>query len=171
MANFFERQEKARRNTTQLVLIYGLTVLLLILGFYTTVVFLVEDTVVFRPWLLGSVAGAILIGIGVTRTNRLAELRQGGRIVARSLNAQRLDPSQATGERQQLLNVVEEMAIAANVPAPSVYVLPDRSINAFSAGFGQEDAVIGVTQGALQQLDRDELQAVVAHEFSHILNA
>jgi Zn-dependent protease with chaperone function len=195
MANFFERQEKARRHTTQLVVIYGVTVLLLVLGLYASVVLLLEYGVgpavfefgaavdaareaapggpavdPFRPWVLVGIAAATLVFIGLARTLRLRQLRRGGEVVARRLNGRRLDPSQAPIAGQKLTNVVEEMAIAAGAPAPPVYVLPEQGINAFSAGFGPDDAVIGVTQGALDQLDRDELQGVVAHELSHILN-
>ena len=73
-------------------------------------------------------------------------------------------------QQQQLLNVVEEMAIAAGLPVPPVYLIPENSINAFAAGYGQDDAVIGINQGTLDLLNREELQGVVAHEFSHILN-
>lgn len=170
MTNFFERQEGARRRTAQLVAIYGLTVILLIGGLYMSVVFLLEGTVVMRPWIFAVASTTILVGIWGARTIRLSELRQGGHVVAESLNGRKLAPSQATTAGQQLLNVVEEMAIAAGTQAPQVYVLPEKGINAFSAGFTQDDAVIGVTQGALQHLERDEMQGVVAHEISHILN-
>src|SRR5690606_20462306 len=67
-------------------------------------------------------------------------------------------------------NVVEEMAIASGVPVPAVFVLPEEGINAFAAGYGIHDAAVAVTHGALRHLTRDELQGVIAHEFSHILN-
>ena len=76
----------------------------------------------------------------------------------------------ASAAERRLMNVVEEMALAAMMPVPKVYLLPDGSINAFAAGTTPANAVIGVTRGALQQLDRAQLQAVVAHEFSHIAN-
>jgi len=170
MANFFERQEEAQRNTTQLISTYVLTVGLLILGAYLTVVFILEGDLVFQPWVFGAVTVGIPLGLVVTYKYQLSKLRQGGHVVARLLNGQRLDPSRATMAGQQLINVVEEMAIATGTPAPPVYVLPEKGINAFSAGFTQEDAVIGVTRGAIDRLSRAELQGVVAHEFSHILN-
>src|SRR6185436_19651336 len=80
-------------------------------------------------------------------------------------------PGTTTDARQKrLLNIVEEMALAAGVPVPPVYVLEEPSINAFAAGYAPGDAVIAVSQGSLDYLTRDELQGVVAHEFSHILN-
>ena len=170
MANFFERQEEAQRNTAQLVSTYVLTVVLLILALYTSVVSLLDESLVFRPWVFVAVAGGIPLGLVCTYGYQFSKLRKGGHVVAQRLNGRRLDPSQASPAGQQLINVVEEMAIAAGIPAPPVYVLPERGINAFSAGFTQDDAVIGVTRGALDHLDRAELQGVVAHEFSHILN-
>lgn len=168
MTNFFERQEEARRNTAQLVAIYGLTVVFLALGLYVTAVLLLEEALVFRPWVLGSVVGGVALLIGVARWHELSALRRGGHVVAQRLGGRRLDPS--GGARPQLINVVEEMAIAAGIPAPSVYVLPERGINALSAGFTQDDAMIGVTQGAIDRLQREELQGMVAHELSHLLN-
>jgi Zn-dependent protease with chaperone function len=138
------------------------------LGLYVTAVLLLEEAFVFRPWVLGGVVGGVALLIGVARWHELSALRRGGHVVAQRLGGRRLDPS--GGARRQLINVVEEMAIAAGIPAPSVYVLPERGINALSAGFTQDDAMIGVTQGAIDHLRREELQGVVAHELSHLLN-
>ncbi|OXE28039.1 hypothetical protein CA163_35975, partial [Vibrio parahaemolyticus] len=77
----------------------------------------------------------------------------------------------SNAKHRQLLNVVEEMSIASGIPVPPVYVMAEEhGINAFAAGMSIDDAVIGVTQGALDAFSRDELQGVIAHEFSHILN-
>ena len=168
MSNFFDRQETARRNTLQLVSIYGATVALLILGLYVSAVLPLEGALVFRPWVLGGLVVTLGICLLVTYGQQRAKLRRGGHVVAQRLNGRRLSPT-TTSERE-LANVVEEMAIAAGTPAPPIYVLPERGINAFSAGLTQDDAVIGVTRGALDHLNRAELQGVVAHEFSHILN-
>ena len=100
---------------------------------------------------------------------RWRELSGGGEVVAEALEGERLYAPASAAERR-LMNVVEEMALAAMMPVPKVYLLPDGSINAFAAGTTPANAVIGVTRGALQQLDRAQLQAVVAHEFSHIAN-
>ncbi len=195
MANFFGQQEDARQQTTQLVAIYGVTVLLLILGVYATVLSVLEygvgpslfeegsalesaraaaygdgAIVWVRPWILAIVSAAILTFIGGAGLFQMRSLRDGGHIVARRLHGTKIDPAQAMGLNRQLLNVVEEMAVAAGMPAPPVYVLPEKGINAFSAGLTPEDAVIGVTRAAVDRLDRDELQGMVAHETSHILN-
>jgi Zn-dependent protease with chaperone function len=99
------------------------------------------------------------------------QLRQGGSAIAEDLGGRRLLPDPINPDERQLLNVVEEMAIASGISVPAVYVLDrERGINAFAAGYTPNDAVIGVTRGTLEQLSRDELQGVIGHEFSHILN-
>ncbi len=98
------------------------------------------------------------------------QISQGGRYVAESLGGKPIEQGTASTNEQQLLNIVEEMAIAAGLPVPPVYLLPETSINAFAAGFNDNDAVIGVTRGTLERLSRDQLQGVIAHEFSHILH-
>jgi Zn-dependent protease with chaperone function len=110
----------------------------------------------------------IIGGASWSKTNKL---KAGGAVIAVELGGRRILPEIATPAEQQLLNVVEEMAIASGVPTPGVYLLDHEfGMNAFAAGFKPEDAVIGVTKGLLENLDRDELQGVIAHEFSHILN-
>ena len=101
---------------------------------------------------------------------RMLSLRKGGSAVAEMLDGELLvDPGDDL-HKQKLMNVVEEMAIASGTPVPPVYLMRDNAINAFAAGYSPGDAVIGVTYGAIENLSRDELQGVVAHEFSHILN-
>src|SRR3546814_4423604 len=90
--------------------------------------------------------------------------------LAESLNGRPIDPGTTDLEEQKVLNIVEEMAIASGIPVPPVYVMEDESINAFAAGHTPQDAVIGVTRGCISFLSRDELQGVVAHEFSHIFH-
>ncbi len=108
---------------------------------------------------------------GVTSWWKFSQLRAGGAVIAAELGGIRILPEIATPAEQQLSNIVEEMAIAASIAVPPVYLLDRESgINAFAAGFTINDAVIGVTRGSLEQLTRDELQGVIAHEFSHILN-
>src|SRR3546814_15291386 len=87
--------------------------------------------------------------------------------LAESLNGRPIDPGTTDLEEQKVLNIVEEMAIASGIPVPPVYVMEDASINAFAAGHTPQDAVIGSTRGCISLLSRDELQGVVAHEFSH----
>ncbi|MGF1632896.1 MAG: M48 family metallopeptidase [Phycisphaerae bacterium] len=111
-----------------------------------------------------------LVVIGGGSLVKSAQLAGGGKSVAEMLGGRPLNPA-ASPHEKQLQNIVEEMSIASGMPVPQVYVMDNEpGINAFAAGFTQEDAVVGVTQGCLQKLNRDELQGVVAHEFSHILN-
>jgi Zn-dependent protease with chaperone function len=102
---------------------------------------------------------------------KVAQLAGGGTVIAEQLGGRRVYPNVTDQVEKRLLNVVEEMAIASGVPVPPVFLLnEERGINAFAAGYSPSDAVIGVTRGAAEQLSRDELQGVIAHEFSHILN-
>ncbi|MGD8418433.1 MAG: M48 family metallopeptidase, partial [Pseudomonadales bacterium] len=118
----------------------------------------------------------VFISIGVIGVVSVASLykylmvRGGGRTVAESLGGRLLTYDTTQGSTRRLLNVVEEMAIASGIPVPPVYLIPEPSINAFAAGFGPDDAVIGVNEGTVELLSRDELQGVIGHEFSHILN-
>ncbi|MGV8893210.1 MAG: M48 family metallopeptidase [Burkholderiaceae bacterium] len=102
---------------------------------------------------------------------KTAALAKGGSAVAESLGGRLVNPNTTDPDEQQLRNVIEEMAIASGVPVPEVYVLDDENgINAFAAGHSPSDAAIGVTRGCMTLLNRDELQGVIGHEFSHILN-
>ena len=92
------------------------------------------------------------------------------RQLPRPLGGRLLNINTANADEKKVLNVVEEMAIASGTPVPPVYLLEEPCINAFAAGLKPRDAVIGITRGAIEQLDRDELQGVIAHEFSHIFN-
>jgi len=102
---------------------------------------------------------------------KILALSAGGKAVAESLGGTLIAQNSQDLNQRKLLNVVEEMAIASGTPAPPVYLLADEpGINAFAAGFTSRDAIIGVTQGAIEHLSRDQLQGVIAHEFSHIFN-
>ncbi|MCC5827133.1 M48 family metallopeptidase [Alkalimonas sp.] len=180
-SNFFSQQDLARRNTRILVVLFALAVLLLLTltNLLVAVVFGFADSEAiqsglrrgfFQPELLLWTSLIVLGAIGIAMLLKWQQLRKGGRVVAEALGGQRVSPDTTDARHRQLLNVVEEMALAANLPVPAVYVLPESGINAFAAGYSPADAVIGVTQGCLEQLSRDELQGVIAHEFSHILN-
>ena len=101
---------------------------------------------------------------------RLAQLRGGGRVVAEAMGGRLLNLGTRDADERKVLNVVEEIAIASGTPVPPIYLMEDTAINAFAAGYKAQDAVIGITRGCIQQLNRDELQGVIAHEFSHIFN-
>lgn len=126
----------------------------------------------WQPHLLLWVTISTILVIGGNSWMKLQALNQGGAVVAQELGGRLLLPEMAVSpQEKQLINVVEEMAIAASIPAPFVYILDSESgINAFAAGSNPKNAVIGVTRGCLDQLNRDELQGVIGHEFSHILN-
>jgi Zn-dependent protease with chaperone function len=179
--NFFEAQESARRDTWQLVILFVLAVGALVLvttlfvsWFYVT--FITHDATSFtlEAYLSSSVTYGtslvILLIVGIGTLYQYLSLAKGGKNVAETLGGRQLNPNTATAGERRLLNVVEEMAIASGIPTPTIYLLEDKSINAFAAGLTIDDAVIGITRGAVEKLDRDELQGVIAHEFSHIFN-
>ncbi|MBF0196929.1 MAG: M48 family metallopeptidase [Planctomycetes bacterium] len=186
--DFFQAQDHALNKTKQLVLLYLLAVLCIIVavyfavtfGFYTYVSLSSEGTsrsslinqfqLISEERIIWSALGTVIV-IGLGSLFKILELQGGGGAVATSLGGQRVDRSTNDHKQKQLLNVVEEMAIASGVPIPKVYILSrESSINAFAAGWSMNDAAIAVSMGALNELSRDELQGVIAHEFSHILN-
>jgi len=180
--NFFEHQDQARRKTGHLVVLFVLAVLLLIgmtqllvmgvLGWLNGVP-LQEWQQAFQyfslPTLL-KVAAAIGMIVTLASGYKLLQLSGGGKVVAEAMGGRLLNINSDDADERKLLNVVQEMAIASGTPVPPVYLMEEDGINAFAAGYKPTDAVIGVTRGCVQQLDRDELQGVIAHEFSHIFN-
>ncbi len=175
--NFFEQQRRAKRRTVYLIFLMFMAVLSLIAVSCVLMTIPVEDgsgKVLMDLELdqqLVMTVSAVVVGIVLLASlSKLAELSEGGKVVARRLDGRVINHSAQTLEEQRLMNVVEEMAIASGTAVPSVYLLPDLGINAFAAGLTPQDAVIGVTQGAINVLTREELQGVIAHEFSHIYN-
>lgn len=132
------------------------------------------DTTTFFWWNPTVFSRVSLVTIGfitLTSCYKMIKLCRGGSIIAKDLGGKLILAETDSEQEQQVLNIVDEMAIASGIPIPKVYLLHNEpSINAFAAGFSLNDAVIGVTRGSIEQLNRDELQAVIAHEFSHILN-
>ena len=173
--NFFDAQDRARRATRWLVIVYVLATVLIVAGVTAIVAgaFLMvgETGQAADPSVLVAVAilaALLIIGATIFKTSRLSSgggrvaVDMGGTLVTTDVN----DPL-----KRRLRNVVEEMAIASGIPAPEIYILEEEvGINAFAAGFTPADAAVAVTRGTLELLDRDELQGVIAHEFSHILN-
>lgn len=182
---FFERQDTARTNTIWLVVLFAIAVLGMValtssLGFAVGMAMDGNAPTESRegprekinPWLVALIAGvATLVVIFFGSLYQVTALRFGGgtRVAETVGGKQILGDTQDPAERR-LMNIVEEMAIASGTPVPPVYLLEEQAINAFAAGYMPGDAVIGVTRGAVDTLSRDELQGVVAHEFSHILN-
>ena len=181
--DFFERQDAARRSTTRLLVLFALAVLALVVSIdlllAATVGYLGRDprtgsidwALALDPQLLGLAVAGTLVVVGGGSLYKIAQLRGGGSVVAEQLGGRLVPPDTPVPAEQQLLNVVQEMAIASGTPTPPVYLLDhEPAINAFAAGFTPSDAVVGVTRGTAERLTRDELQGVIAHEFSHILN-
>ena len=178
--DFFEAQDQARRKTGLLVTYFVVAVLLMILAIYLVAVLVlawpneeVKNTPInfIRPDLFLMVAVSTVLVIALGSLYKIAEMRAGGSAVALMLGGRRIQPTTTDVQERRVLNVVEEMAIASGVAVPPVFLLKNEaSINAFAAGYTPDDAVIGVSQGSLDYLSRDELQGVIAHEFSHILN-
>lgn len=169
--DFFEHQEKARRNTGALVLYFALAVVGIVLAVYGIVaVFFLRGQLWNPQVFLGVTAGVVGI-VTIGSLSKLVELSAGGSSVATMLGGTPVNPNTRDPDERKLLNVVEEMSIASGVPVPPVYVMNhEQGINAFAAGYSPSDAVVGVTRGCIQALNREELQGVIAHEFSHILN-
>jgi len=181
--NFFEHQDKARKQTRLLVIAFGLAVLAIVAamnlvmmfafgqagaaehGWFSVQFWLANGEVVL--WTSVATVALILLASAY----RSAQLRGGGGQVARELGGVEVTGGSDDPLRRRLHNVVEEMAIASGVPVPQVFVLEhEPGINAFAAGWSPADAAVAVTRGTLESLDRDELQGVIAHEFSHVFN-
>ncbi len=186
--NFFEQQDIARRNARLLTMLFLVAVFTLIVLTNAAVALFMwfgHDYNVYsgsREGMSGflsyfSWARFGGIGMGVSSTVALVvlvkwfQLSTGGKQVAESMGGTRILPQADDPGERRVLNVVQELSLAANMPVPPVYVMNDeRGINAFAAGITPADAVVAVTRGTIEQLGRDELQGVIAHEFSHILN-
>jgi Zn-dependent protease with chaperone function len=190
--DFFEAQARAKKRTARLVALFTLALAGTIGATYISAVFGVralnenrhtrrdsryEDSDIgapvflWQPRLFLGVTSAVLAIVGIASLAKWSQFSSGGSAVAESVNGRRVDPHTTDLNERRLLNVVEEMAIAAGLPVPAVYLLDDEpAINAFAAGLTTSDAVIAVTRGTLDKLSRDELQGVIGHEFSHVLN-
>ena len=170
--DFFERQDTARRYTKWLLVYYPIALVLIVGSVYVVVALVFSRDALWNPMLfVGVTVGTLLLIAGATLV-KINELRGGGGTVASLLGGVPVDPNTRDLDERKLLNVVEEMAIASGTPVPEVWVLRDEpGINAFAAGHDINDAAVAVTNGAMRLLSRDELQGVIAHEFSHILNS
>jgi Zn-dependent protease with chaperone function len=172
--NFFERQTAARKTSSRLILLFALAVF----GIVVAVDLAVLVAVAGRELSGGKIVAILIVTsiatlavIGVGSLYRIASLRGGGEAIALQLGGVPVPEQTRDPQLRRLRNVVEEIAIASGVPMPKLYVLErEAGINAFAAGYAPSDAAIAVTRGALERLNRDELQGVIAHEFSHVLN-
>jgi Zn-dependent protease with chaperone function len=183
--DFFEHQDKARKNTKVLVVYFVIAVVCIIASVYIASLLIFyganakqqqrgappPELVLWDPKLFLYVALGTLGVVIIGSLYKTAALAKGGSAVAESLGGRLVNPNTTHPDERKLRNVIEEMAIAAGVPIPKIYVLDDeKGINAFAAGHAPGDAAIGVTRGCMTLLNRDELQGVIGHEFSHILN-
>ena len=181
--NFFESQDRVRKNTLLLVFLFSLAVIILII--MTNILVMVvfgyikneqmhsgEAMLQHMDWqTFSAVSVGVVVVVLMGSLYKIMALSSGGKAVAELLGGQLIPPNTDELLQRRLLNVVEEMAIASGTPTPPVYLLMNEpGINAFAAGFSPRDAVIGVTQGLVEQLSREQLQGVIAHEFSHIFN-
>ncbi|HEY4248196.1 MAG TPA: M48 family metallopeptidase [Lacunisphaera sp.] len=192
--DFFEAQERARKRTSRLVILFALAVIGTILAGYFSAVLLLNQGSQFNgrhgrsysyysddyqtarsswwnPQLLLWITGGTATVVGLASLYKWSQMRGGGSAVAEMVGARVVDPKTTDLRERKLLNVVEEMSIASGIPMPAVYVLENEAgLNAFAAGLTTSDAAVTVTRGTLDRLTRDELQGVIGHEFSHILN-
>ena len=192
--DFFQREDDARRQTVRLLVMFALSVGTIILAIYLVAVIamgaaggqkaiasLADPRAGLRPGMSGPrgfwnpvlfcwVAGGTTLVVALGSLYKLSELSAGGGVVAHMIGGRAIDPQTTDVAQRRLLNVVEEMALASGVPVPPVFVLENEpGINAFAAGYQPGDAVVAVSRGLLY-LTRDQLQGVMGHEFSHILN-
>ncbi len=176
--NFFEHQENARKTTRRLLFLFVLAVLAIIAIidlFFLFILTIFEAELYANIWEVPTyfhvvVALCVTVVVVCASLYRLMSLRAGGRQVAEEMGARLVVSSTTDIHEKRLINVVEEMAIASGFPVPQVFILDDYSMNAFAAGYTSHDAIVCVTRGTLEALSREELQGVIAHEFSHILN-
>lgn len=177
--NFFEHQDQALRQTRTLVILFILAVIAIVIAVNAAMAFVWLWTKGVRMdgpygyprgfFATNTLVTLALIGGGTAI--ELFNLRDGGDAVAKMAGGRLVAPASTALLERRLLNVVEEMAIASGIACPKVYVLDrEDAINAFAAGYNPNEAVVAVTRGTLQRLTRDELQGVIGHEFSHILN-
>ena len=185
--DFFEQQARAHRKTKWLVIYFAVAVAAMIAAIYVAVMLIFSgvqshqhhnyygqeqrELSVWNPQIFLGVSIATLAIIGIGSLYKTASLSAGGRVVSEMMGARPVNPNSKDPDERKLLNVVEEMAIASGVPVPQVYVMDEEDgINAFAAGHKPGDATVTVTRGCMRLLSRDELQGVIGHEFSHILN-
>jgi Zn-dependent protease with chaperone function len=179
--NFFAQQEQARSHTRRMLILFVVAVACIVAAVDLVVLIAFGaighdrhnrlDLHSLQPHVMFWASLAVLAVTGIATMYKIASLRGGGGVVARELGATLVPADTTQFAYRRLRNVVEEIAIASGVPVPEIYVLEDEpAINAFAAGYTPSDAAVTVTRGSLDKLTRDELQGVIAHEFSHVLN-
>ena len=162
--DFFSTQDRTRSTTRKLIFIYIIAIIALDISIYfvTLIIFGVAGDMgissFWIPELFIGVSFVTLAIISIGTIFRVYQLKKGGSAVAEMLGGRKVSMSSTDFNEQRLINVVEEMSIAAGIPVPDLYVLDNEpSINAFAAGYSTRDAAVGVTRGTMEQLNRDEL--------------
>jgi Zn-dependent protease with chaperone function len=180
--DFFDRQDRARRQTARLIVLFGLSVAAIIAVLYALALPITQGggshacsqpavLDLWDPALLAVISLGVIVVVSLGSLYKVCQLAAGGSVIARMMGGRLIDQRTTDLAERRVLNVVEEMSLASGVPVPPVYVLDNEpSINAFAAGYQPEDAVVAVSRGCLQYLTREELQGVMGHEFSHVLN-
>jgi Zn-dependent protease with chaperone function len=179
--NFFEHQEQAKKQTSLLITYFIIAVAMIILIIYLSIALVLysptepfnslTQLLIWDPNLFTLVSCGVLGVVVLGSTYKMIALSKGGDSIATELGGILLNYSTTDPDEKKIINIVEEMSIASGIPVPRIYLLEnENSINAFAAGNSISNAVIGVTRGSITLLNRDELQGVIAHEFSHILN-
>jgi len=179
--NFFEHQQLARRNSRVMVLLFGLSVIAIVIAvnMVVAVIYAIADapesavpTLASVPRSVWAISTVVTLGIiFVVSLVNIVGLAGGGAKVAKMMGARAVAANSQDPLERRLLNIVEEMSLASGVRLPQVYIMDgEKAINAFAAGWSVSGAVVCVTRGTLERLSRDELQGVIGHEFSHILN-
>ncbi|MFZ6800847.1 M48 family metallopeptidase [Undibacterium sp. Di24W] len=177
--NFFEHQAQAHKESKKLLFLFALAVIAIVLAVNFMLALLwiwmkgqpLASVHLYPRFFFLTNTGVVLLFIGGGTLFEMSRLKDGGDAVARMAGGRLVSPDSRELQERRLLNIVEEMALASGIACPRVYVMDDEdAINAFAAGYHQNEAVVAVTRGTLARLSRDELQGVIAHEFSHILN-
>jgi len=186
--DFFARQDHARKQTKVLVCYFTIAVILIVVAVYAVVMVGVNVSQQQRharpgqhqappPMVWWNAQAFLAAGLGtlavilIGSAWKTSQLSGGGGTVATLMGGRLVSQNTTDPNERKLLNVVEEMSIASGVAMPQVYVMDrEQAVNAFAAGYSTGDAAIGVTRGCIELLSRDELQGVIGHEFSHILN-
>ena len=174
--DFFAEQDLARKRSGRLVVYFLLAVVAIMLAVYFAAILgwnLAQKdapTVLWEPRVFWGVIGGLTVLIALGSLFRISTLNAGGPAVAEMVGGRLISPNSRDRQERRLLNIVEEMALASGTSVPPVYMMEEKGINAFAAGYKIDNAVIGVTRGAVEKLNREELQGVIAHEFSHILH-
>ncbi len=177
--DFFEQQDQAHRQSRKLLILFALAVIAILIAVNVSLALIWKWGFAMRtPGHSGYPTGFFFINTAVTLLFIVGgtifetfRLRDGGDAVAQMAGGRLVMPDSTDAKERRLLNIVEEMALASGIACPRVYILDrEDAINAFAAGYHQNEAVVAVTQGSLTRLTRDELQGVIGHEFSHILN-